>query len=95
MNPRLAGLLSIVIFGAWLVFNVVMVSTGHLADPWHAPSLYTNGGALFAMVSGGLGTYAMARGRGTLSKNLRSAATVAIIGSASFLLLLVSTAMNT
>ena len=84
MNPRTAAIGSIIVFGVWIAFNVILIVLGEVEDPWHKPSLYTWGGTGFALLSGGLGLFARICGKETLDPKLKGIALISIIGGASF-----------
>ena len=86
MSPRIAARTSLGVFSAWIVFNATLIAMGTVPDPWHQPGLYSIGGALFAILSLGLGGYARAAGAKTEPEDRwRGLALVPVIGGASYL----------
>jgi len=86
MNPKTAATASIILFCAWVLFNIALVSMGLVKEPWHKPGLYSIGGLIFALFSAGLGLYARTRGKETLDPKSKGLALIPILGGGSFLM---------
>lgn len=86
MSPRIAARASLAVFGGWILFNAILVATGKVADPWHQPGVYSIGGAVFAILSLGLGGYARVAGaKAEPEDRSRSLALFPVIGGISYL----------
>jgi hypothetical protein len=86
MNPKTAAYASIILFGVWVAFNLILVSMGRVDDPWHQLGLYSIGGIAFAVASSGLGIYARVKGKCSLDSRSLGLALIPILGGGSFLI---------
>lgn len=84
MSPERAAIISISLFGVWILFNLSLMALGLMQEPWHTTGPYTIGGSVFAVLSGGLGFYSRIRGKSHLDRRLYGWVLIPALGSASF-----------